>query len=255
MTSHAGWSARGGHTSGVLPDGRIVLMGGWDGSNFKNDVWQSIDDGATWKLLNASAGWSGRSGLSSVVMPDGSIVPMGGLVSSEISKNDVWRSTDYGATWKLLNASAGWSARYAQSSVVMPDSSIVLMGGYTKESDYSWNDVWRSTDYGATWKLLNASAGWSARYAQSSVVMPDSSIVLMGGGSSGSGSKNDVWWSTDYGATWKLLNASAGWSARYLHSSVVLPDGSIVLLGGQDHGGSLKNDVWRSLIRVLHGSS
>ena len=36
----------------------------------------------------------------------------------------------------------------------------------------------------------------------------------------------------------------ADWSGRYAHSSVAMPDGSIVLMGGND--GSLKNDVWRS---------
>jgi PKD repeat protein len=39
------------------------------------------------------------------------------------------------------------------------------------------------------------------------------------------------------------VTASAEWSARDSHSSVVTPDGSIVLIGGYD--GEFKNDVWR----------
>ena len=42
----------------------------------------------------------------------------------------MWRSTDNGATWTLVNASAGWSGKMYHSSVAMPDGSIVLMGGY-----------------------------------------------------------------------------------------------------------------------------
>ncbi|MCX6692528.1 MAG: hypothetical protein NTW33_10920, partial [Methanoregula sp.] len=72
-----------------------------------------------------------------------------------------------------------WSTRVGHTSVVMPDGSIVFMGGYDGHS--LKNDVWRSTDNGATWILVNASAGWSARWRHSSVVMPDGSIVLMGG--------------------------------------------------------------------------
>ena len=56
---------------------------------------------------------------------------------------------------------------------------------------------------------------------------------------------NDVWRSTDNGATWTQMNASAGWSTRSGHSSVAMPDGSIVLMGGNGGGMSLKNDVWR----------
>ncbi|MDO9323690.1 MAG: hypothetical protein Q7T80_01905, partial [Methanoregula sp.] len=57
--------------------------------------------------------------------------------------------------------------------------------------------------------------------------------------------KNDVWQSTDNGATWTQITSSPGWSARYGHSSVVMPDGSIMLMGGDD--GGYKNDVWRLL--------
>jgi hypothetical protein len=72
-------------------------------------------------------------------MPDGSIVLMGGHGSGGW-KNDVWRSTDNGATWTQL-PDAAWSARNAHSSVVTPDGSIVLMGGFAGYSTY-YNDVW-----------------------------------------------------------------------------------------------------------------
>ena len=80
MNASAGWTARDGHSSVVMPDGSIVLMGGFDGVAFKNDTWRSTDNGTTWTLVNASAGWSGRFYHSSVAMPDGSIVLMGGMI-------------------------------------------------------------------------------------------------------------------------------------------------------------------------------
>ncbi|MCX5844579.1 MAG: PKD domain-containing protein, partial [Deltaproteobacteria bacterium] len=107
--------------------------------------------------------------------------------------------------------------------------------------------VWRSTDNGATWSQVTPRAGWSARWHHKSVAMADGSIVLMGGLDDQSSYKNDVWRSTDNGATWTQQTASAGWSPRYDHSSVAMPDGSIVLMGGFDNNGlsGLTNDVWR----------
>jgi PKD repeat protein len=192
MTASAGWSARYRHSSVAMPDGSIVLMGGSNGSGQKTDVWRSTDNGATWTQMTASAGWSARESFSSVLMPDGSIVLMGGWIYLDRGINDVWRSTDNGATWTQMTASAKWSARYCHSSVAMPDGSIVLMGGQ------GWsgilNDVWRSTDNGATWTQITASAKWSAREGFSSVAMPDGCIVLMGSGWNGVGvNNNDVW--------------------------------------------------------------
>jgi PKD repeat protein len=244
MNASAGWSARWGHTSVVLPDGSIVLMGGCTDFLLLNDVWRSTDDGASWSLMNASAGWSVRWGHTSVVLPDGSIVLMGGENPPNFRFNDVWRSKDSGATWTLMNASAGWSARTSPTSVAMPDGSIVLMGG----SDFPnyMNDTWRSTDDGALWSLMNASAGWSARWGHASVTMPDNSIILMGG-SGYSDFYDDTWRSTDSGTTWIQVNESSAWSARYTPSIVAMPDGSIVLMGGGDVTGvgDYFNDVWR----------
>ncbi len=238
QTTSAAWTGRWVHTSVALPDGSIVLMGGYD-YNRRNDVWRSTDQGATWTQMTASAEWSGRNAHASVVLPDGSIVLMGGY-SGVIGLNDVWRSTDQGATWTQMTASAEWVRRYAHASVVLSDGSIVLMGG---GGGTGYNDVWRSTDQGATWVQMTASANWPGRAGHASVALPDGSIVLMGG--EGSVRFNDVWRSTDQGATWTQMSANAEWSPRYGFGSVVLADGTVVLMGGSD-GYTLWNDVWRS---------
>jgi PKD repeat protein len=244
MTDTAGWTARYSHTSVVLPDGNIVLMGGRTGS-YRNDVWRSSNMGATWTLMTASAGWSARYGHSSVVLQDGSIVLMGGYDSGG-RKNDVWRSTDQGATWVQMTANAGWAARYTHTSVSLPDGNIVLMGGNITGGFLGTrvNDVWRSSNQGANWTRLTASAEWAGRNSLTSVVMPDSSIIMMGGVSSTS-YRNDVWRSTNQGANWTQITASAEWTPRVSHCSIVLPDGSIILMGGYDVG--YLHDVWRSI--------
>ena len=149
-------------------------------------------------------------------------------------------------TWTEVNASPGWSARYGHTSVAMPDGSIVLMGGMDTNYWASQNDVWRSPDNGTTWTEVNANAGWSARYGHTSVAMPDGSIVLMGGMDNNSVRYNDVWRSTDNGATWTQINNTPGWSARSGSTSVVTPGGIILLMGGIDSGNVRQNDLWRS---------
>jgi len=43
-------------------------MGGYDGDAWYNDVWKTVDGGASWSVVTSSAGWSGeRSYLDPVV--------------------------------------------------------------------------------------------------------------------------------------------------------------------------------------------
>jgi PKD repeat protein len=294
QTASAGWTARAAQSSVVLPDGTIVLMGGYDGSD-KNDVWRSKDQGATWTKIIEHAEWSIRELPSSVVMPDGSIILAGGtLYGGFVQTNDVWRSVNGGETWTLMNASAGWSQRYGNTLTALDDGSIILTGGYTAGPGYK-NDVWKSVDNGATWTMINASTGWSpkihhtcvamhdgslvvtggwhdtvtyndvwrstdsgvtwaqlpnaawtVRSGHTCLVMPDDSIIVMGGGTGNAGvnAQSEIWRSIDRGTTWTEVTANAGWPARAFHTSELMPDGSVVLMAGEDNA-IFKNDVWR----------
>jgi hypothetical protein len=235
MNSNAKWPERLWHCSAAMWDGSIVLIGGQATPlGITNDVWSSPDHGITWKQMTSSAPWSERIGHSCVALPDESIVLMGGSI-----KNDVWRSTDSGITWVEMTANAGWAPRKDQSSMVMPDGSILVLGGDIDDQGHRVNDVWRSTDKGATWTQVTEHAGWAPRRYQSAVALSDGSVVVMGGNGF-----NDVWRSADYGVAWTQKTAHAGWTPRFGQTVVALQGGSILLMGGRDP--AMKNDTWIS---------
>ena len=90
-TANAGWSARECHTS-VVFDGKMWVLGGYDGEGLKKDVWYSTD-GVNWTQATANAGWSARATHTSVVF-DGKMWVIGGQDGSY--KNDVWYITMWG---------------------------------------------------------------------------------------------------------------------------------------------------------------
>ena len=71
MTVDAPWQTRGSHSSVVLADGSILVMGGYHHAEgnpydpagttiFLNDVWRLADNGATWDADGSTAHASGR---------------------------------------------------------------------------------------------------------------------------------------------------------------------------------------------------
>jgi len=245
QNTSAGWTGREFHTSVALPDGSIVLMGGYNGAYFR-DVWRSEDQGATWIRQTASAPWPARAKHASVGLPDGSILLMGGFNGAYL--NDVWRSDDKGVTWTCVTAHASWEGRYGMASVVLPDSRIAIMGGMTSSGGVLFSrDLWISADRGLSWERQNytfGSAPTPRRY-HSMVALPDGSILVSGGNSSGTAFLDELLRLKEEGASWSAQKYGLPeGEGRYHHSTVVLPDGSIVLLGGQVPSG-IRNDVWR----------
>ncbi len=104
-----------------------------------------------------------------------------------------------------------------------------------------YNDVWKSQD-GVEWTQLTADAGWTPRAGLRAVVFNDE-IYIFGGSQFDDGAIigpggppriyfNDVWKSAD-GVTWQQMTADAPWEPR-AGAVVVVKDGYMVLLGGED---------------------
>lgn len=216
----------------VVHDGAMYVIGGQDfgfpNSNFYNDVWRSTD-GESWEQMTAAAPWTGRAGLMAASFGE-AIYVFGGSKNDDAAIvgptgpvreyfNDVWRSTDGGATWEEVAATAPWSPR-AGGAVAVHEGALYLLGGEVGficqpfpgcEPPY-FNDVWRTVD-GVSWELVTDAADWSSRpghQCESLDVGGAAQLVCFGGFGQGE-NPIDMWASPD-GATWTDLGV-APWSA------------------------------------------
>jgi PKD repeat protein len=159
----------------------------------------------------------------------------------------------YNQSWVVQNASSRWNlydGLSSHTSETFSNGLSIVMGGYTN-SDESDN-VWGTLDKGVTWFSINQSA-WAIRELHESVILPDDSVLVLGGHSYTEGTYaqlNDVWRSTDHGSTWVEQNSSAGWTKREAFGSAVLLNGSVLVFGGQSYEGNpdygQMNDTWIS---------
>lgn len=228
-TANAAFSPRQSPTV-VVGGSKLWLMGGFDGTNFKNDVWSSTD-GINWTEATAAAAFPERNRHASVTYND-KLWVIGGVGTTKM--NDVW-SSDNGSDWTQVNQSAPFTPRDRHTTVVFQDR-IWLIGGSDQSGNHTGDII--NTDTGVLWTL--DIAPFSARSSHACVVFKDKIWVI--GGKDSSSLKNDVWNSSD-GINWTEVTPAADFSPRFEHKVEVYDD-KLWLIGGSNE--IVERDIWYS---------
>ena len=165
--------------------------------------------------------------------------------------DEVWRSTDTGATWDLVSSKTIPSRAYHVHLVV--GNCQIIMGGQTFFTFY--NDVWQSCDNkGAEWTRITEHAEWAPRSGLAATVTHDNSIILAGGCYNKNGNPaarsfwGDVFKSTDGGLTFKLQTEAPGWVARSGPRLIETADNKLLIVAGEVGftGDTQLVDIWAS---------
>ena len=143
----------------------------------------------------------------------------------------------------MLKSSASvWAARDAPGLLQLSSTALVLFGGYSYAQNTRLNDVWSSSDNGASFVAM-ANAPWAGRNVMAWTSPNPNTLVVMGGYTTVR--VNDVW-SCAFSSTctWTALSA-APWSPRGYMTAASTAAGSIWLAGGSTATAVL-NDFWYS---------
>lgn len=229
--------------------GNLYSIGGHNSADSTESVYKSTDNGATWSTILATAPWTafGENSQRAVVLNGRMFIIRGsrdcwassdGIVWTKTNANitgdtkdcqalivhngllvafftlstasSVYASAD-GITWSSVTGAPGWAGRRFPM-VYSLAGNLYLAGGI--DNTTLKNDVWKSTDNGATWTQITAAAAFAARYGSANWVY--NSKMWIGGGALNSGATSiddDVYSSVD-GITWTLITAASGWVAR-----------------------------------------
>lgn len=167
-------------------------------------------------------------------------------------------------TWINVKDNA-FPARYGAGVTTLTDGGgnhYLIVAGGTNGTAY-FNDVWYSTDDGATWTQATASAAWSKRAGHALITQGDRLEVIGGTNGTINGVEDtafyDVWYSYDL-ATWSKLTDTPAWksttntgNATGLAYFGCAYDGSTIIInGGEKYTNAatgkrvLSKEVWTS---------
>ncbi len=231
VTPDAPFGRRREHTS-LGFGGKLWLIAGTDGTNLKNDIWNSTD-GLTWTKVVDHAAFSPRRSHASVVFNNKMWV-IGGLDTSAL-RNDIWFSTD-GLTWTEETGAPGFSARHDHACDTL-NGKIWLVGG--RDSLLAKNDIWHSAD-GKNW-ILAGNGAFAPRKDHTLCTFQNKLWVMAG--SNVSEYFDDVW-SSENGVAWTEVSSAAAFGPRDQHAVIAYQNEMWVLSGFS--AGNYKSDVWHS---------
>ncbi|MFT3743244.1 MAG: hypothetical protein QM785_03015 [Pyrinomonadaceae bacterium] len=175
-------------------NGKMWLLGGFDGKEYHNDVWNS-SDGVHWTRVVENAKWSPRNVSVATVFNDKIWLFGGGVIDGNTDNNrnsykEVWVSKD-GISWERVmpNLDKKWGG-----TPVVFDGRLWLVG-MNRGTAFA-SAVWMTED-GEHWNELTAP--WSPRGAVAAWVF-DNKLYMTGGKSSHTENgeikfvySNDVW--------------------------------------------------------------
>jgi len=125
-------------------DNKLVVFGGYSGSDYSNQI-RTSPDGKNWTLVTTiGTMWSARESMAAVVYK-GKLWIYGGY-DGNTELNDVWWTDDL-VHWHRAIEHAPWQARSEHGFCVW-DERMWLFGG---DGDDLFTDVWFSRD-GSTWE-------------------------------------------------------------------------------------------------------
>jgi N-acetylneuraminic acid mutarotase len=226
--------ARHKHTATLLPSGKVLAAGGYDGSNALASA--EIYDPVAFSWSSASSMATARSDHTATLLPNGKVLIVGGGGSCEVgafSPGALASAEIYDPVTNAWSSVASMAtARTCHTATLLPNGKVLIAGGADSyPSSLASAEIY---DPGAnSWS--SAGTMITARAAHTATLLPNGRVLVAGG--------DDIVYPSSVGNTvmsTEIYDPIANaWSAggnlivrRYFHTATLLQNGVVLIAGG-----------------------
>src|SRR5579863_7332730 len=233
-------SARQFHTATLLPNGKVLVTGGFNGSRVLNTAELYDPVANTFTALTTMT--SARQFHTATLLPNGEVLLTGGWNGSRVL-NTAELYDPVANTFTALSAMMT-TARAYHTATLLPNGKVLLTGGWNGSgSILNTAEVYEALPPSAnTFTALSATMT-SARAADTATLLPNGQVLITGGDNRfpGTGTTSDTAELYDPVAnTFTALSATMT-TAREGHRATLLPNGQVLVTGGFNNGSSALN--------------
>jgi hypothetical protein len=225
--------ARASHSSTLLPNGKVLIAGGFAGSGGEYNPHRTAElyDPNSGTFQSVAEMSIGRSGHTATLLKNGKVLIVGGWTgrydlrgSAEIYDP---AANTFTATGNLVIERAG------NTATLLADGRVLIVGGEDRQE----NKIASGEIYDpSTGKFTQTGSMADARAAHTATALKDGRVLIVGG-SSGHYPSQNVYRSAELfdPATGKFSSAGQMSVGRHKHAAILLRSGKVLIVGGSDN--------------------
>jgi len=221
------------HTATMLPNGKILVAGGYGGSGFLNSAELYDPNTGTWSVTGSLS--VARYLPTATLLPNGKVLVAGGYSNTAPPSFGITDSAELydpaTGTWSVtgnLTTHRAW-----HSAALLPNGKVLLAGGAGGSNNSSILNTAELYDPATgTWSVTGSLI--AARYGHTATLLQNGNVLIAGGSDDGDLASTL--------ASAELYDPAIGrWSntanlnrSRVLHTATLLPNGKVIVAGGYD---------------------
>ena len=223
--------ARYTHTATLLPNGKVLVAGGYDviSSRYESSAELYDPTSGTWTATGAMR--TARGSSVATLLPNGKVLVAGGTdLNTALSSAEIYDPAT--ETWTPAHPMNVAHSYF--TATLLPDGTVLVAGG----NSATWRDPYISdaelydpaTDTWTTTETMQEGRGYHI-----ATLLPDGRVLVAGGNAPNHFPTSSAELFNPTTRTWTRSGSMA--SARYAHSATLLPTGKVLVAGGNSSAG------------------
>jgi hypothetical protein len=216
-------SHRADHTATLLPNGKVLVSGGYIANSALASAEVYDPASGTWSATTSMA--TPRHAYTATLLPNGKVLVTGGWNYSSLASAEVYDPAS--GTWSATASMA--SARHWHTATLLANGKVLVVGGSVSgngSSSLASAEVYDPAS--GTW---SATASMTlARHVHEATLLPNGKVLVTGGRNGGYLASAEVY--DPASGTWSATASMA--SAHSAHEATLLPNGKVLVSGTGD---------------------